>query len=356
MISFSYTALYHKDEVGPVVDKGQLTSDHLTRLHLEESFLRSVDRGPVRGIDVARRWGKDTLSLLHTFAQAPMVTWSEEVARSLYDWFSEKTRDATQHFWWNKLLLSAGKLARPLGVRSELPRFHLPQGVRDAALENYESSQVRQPDYAYYFRTAHQGSYLTLQYWFFYAYNDWATTFGGFNDHEGDWEGIQLFFELDGGSRPAEPPAYICYLGHHSRITKPWHHPDIQRTNTHPHVYVAAGSHASYPEQKRYTIMSLYDLVDQATGDALTLDHDQWRGRIDLDTVPWVHSYRGSWGTRYWLPLSWMRSALGLVAGGGSGELELPGVSAPRGPRFGDEGQERETWSDSIRFAGITEP
>ena len=29
---------------------------------------------------------------------------------------------------------------------------------------------------------------LCLQYWFFYAMNDWRSSFGGINDHEADWE------------------------------------------------------------------------------------------------------------------------------------------------------------------------
>ncbi|MBM3189145.1 MAG: hypothetical protein FJZ90_10545 [Chloroflexi bacterium] len=101
-----------------------------------------------------------------------------------------------------------------------------------------------------------------------------------------------------------EPPAQICYLGHHSRISKPWDHGDIAKTGTHPHVYVAAGSHASYPERKPYTIMALYNLVDQANGEGETVDHGEWRHRLNLDNALWLQNYLGSWGTRYWLPLA----------------------------------------------------
>lgn len=94
-----------------------------------------------------------------------------------------------------------------------------------------------------------------LQYWFFYAYNDWAGGYGGFNDYEGDWEGFHVFFKLDAGNRPIESPAYFYYLGHHSRITKPWDHPDVKKVGPHPVIYVAAGSHASYPEAKQYLLI-----------------------------------------------------------------------------------------------------
>jgi hypothetical protein len=352
----SYAALYHKDEEKPVVPQGQVRPSHLTRRHAEDTYLRTVTQGPAHGLEVARGWGKDTLALVYEWGSSPAGAWSEEVARSVYDWLNEKTKGATKHFWWNSLVFRPTLLPKKPGVRSELPRFRLPQSVRDSALESYEASQGVEPAYAYYYRTVQHDEFLNLQYWFFYAYNDWCTAFDGFNDHEGDWEGLQLFFRLDAGGRPTEPPAYICYLGHHSRITKPWNHPDVEKSGTHPHVYVAAGSHASYPERKPYSVMSLYNLVDYATGDALILSHDRWRRRINLDEVPWVHSYPGSWGTRYWLRLGGIQRILGSITSAVPGEIHLPGVSAPRGPRLDDEGQERETWGRADRFAGISEP
>jgi hypothetical protein len=190
-----------------------------------------------------------------------------------------------------------------------------------------------------------------LQYWFFYPYNDWATSFSGFNDHEGDWEGFHVFFKLD-GNRPVEPPAYVCYLGHESRMTKPWDHPDVEKVGTHPVIYVAAGSHASYPQAKGYPLMALYGLIDHARGDGDTLSHEEWRGRINLDTVPWLTAYSGSWGTRYWLSLAWIQKMLGKQ-GTIPGEVYVPGVSAPRGPKFSSDGGERETWGDPVAFAGV---
>ena len=252
--------------------------------------------------------------------------------------------------------MGRGVLGAKAADSSSLPRFRLPGDVRAEAVANYERSQGSDPNYTYYYRTVRQGEYLNLQYWFFYAFNDWATAFNGFNDHEGDWEGVQLFFRVSEGQGVIEPPAYICYLGHESRLTKPWDHGDVTKTGRHAHVNVAAGSHASYPEAKPYTIMSLYNLIDFATGDASTLYPDGWRNRISLDRVPWVHSYTGSWGTRYWLGGDWLQKRLGRVGARLPQDLHLPGVSAPRGPRFNDEGGERVTWNNSGVFAGILGP
>ena len=348
----TYTALYVKGQATPVIPRGQVTLDDLTRRYTSrETFLRSVVTGPLHGLEVAGEWGLGAIRLIYDWSQNPVAAWTEEAARAAYDWFSEKTRAATRLFWWNDLLLPKANADRKGGIRSELPRFELPQTVRMSAIEAYEASRG-QENTTYYYRTVQQAGYLDLQYWFFYAYNDWASGYGGFNDHEGDWEGFHIFFRLDAGSRPIEPPAYVCYLGHHSRLTKPWTHPDVEKVGTHPVIYAAAGSHASYPQAKRYPLMALYNLIDYASGDSFTLDDAEWRSRINLDQIPWVSTYRGSWGTRYWLPLEWVQKTLGLLTAV-PGEVVLPGVSAPRGPEFDDAGGERETWGNPAVFAGI---
>jgi hypothetical protein len=348
----SYSALYVKGQAVPIIPRGKVTLNDLPRDGSKEVFLRSVASGSVSGVDVVRSWGKDAIYLVYQWAQNPLVRWTEESARSAYDWFSDKTREATKHFWWNNLLLPKAFADKKSAAQAELPRFTLPSGVRESALEGFETSQSGGRNYTYYYRTMRQSGYLDLQYWFFYPYNDWGSGFNGFNDHEGDWEGFHVFFKLD-GNRPVEPPAYVCYLGHESRMTKPWNHSEVEKVGTHPVIYVAAGSHASYPQARQYPLMALYGLIDFGTGDGNTLNHDQWRGRIGLDTVPWLTAYTGSWGTRYWLSLAWAQKVLGTKKSV-AGEVSVPGVSAPRGPQFASEGGERETWGNPVAFAGIT--
>jgi hypothetical protein len=349
-----YSALYVKGQETPLVPTGKVRPDDLVvQRNSPETFLRSVATGPFHGVEVASKWGMGAMRLIYQWSQNPVVTWTEEWARSAYDWFSQKTKAATCLFWWNRLLLPKTYADKRRGVREELPRFDLPPEARESAIEAYQASQGRERNYTYYYRRMHQSGYEVLQYWFFYAYNDWASGYAGFNDHEGDWEGFQVFFKLDSGNHPMEPPAYVCYLDHNSRLSKPWDHSEVEKVGTHPVIYVAAGSHASYPEAKQYPLMALYDLIDYASGDGLTLDHSEWRNRVNLETVPWLSSYRGSWGTRYWLPLAWVQKALRTVRSSIPGEVYLPGVSAPRGPRFSDEGSERLAWRDPAAFAGI---
>jgi len=81
------------------------------------------------------------------------------------------------------------------------------------------------------------------------------------------------------------------------------------------------------------------------------------------DDVPWLTAYRGSWGTRYWLPLDRARAILGalasvspalrLVFSAAPREIELPGISAPHGPRIGDSGEQRPRWAGPVEWAGV---
>lgn len=345
-----YCTLHGKGIRTPLVSQGQVTPSLLarTRRNQADVYLQSVPAS-LADQNVAALWGTDVLKTLADVSDKAS-RWQAELAKIAYRWFSTKTQAATRLFWWNDLvmpLVGAGKRSG-----KDLPRLNLPPEIRQAAVENYERSQPRTPDYTYYYRTVRDADYLCLQYWFFYGYNDWATGFGGMNDHEGDWEGLYIFFNLDPSGRPQEPPAYITYVGHHSRLTKPWGHHDVTLDGTHPVGYVAAGSHATYPERKEYDLMAIYGLVDYAIGDGLTIEPGDWRRRVDLSTQPWTSAFLGSWGTRYWLPLDWARRSLGTLSAKVE-QIGLPGVSAPRGPRYTDDGDERPNWARTVAWAGI---
>jgi hypothetical protein len=82
---------------------------------------------------------------------------------------------------------------------------------------------------------------LVVQYWFFYYFNQ-------FNDlHEGDWEGMQIAFD---GSTPREAlatgPSEIALFQHEGGEKGSWDDPKVQKEGTHPVVYPAAGSHATF--------------------------------------------------------------------------------------------------------------
>ena len=346
-----YCTLRARGDAAPLAGRGEVTPDLLARAHRRRAdvFLQSVS-GSLADQNVASRWGRDVVNLLADVS-TKTSSWQLEAAKIAYRWFSPKTQEATKLFWWNDLvmpLLGAGSRAK-----QDLPRLDLPPEIQQAAVENYRASQPRRPNYTYYYRTTRERQYLCLQYWFFYAYNDWATSHGGMNDHEGDWEGMYLFFALDATGRPKEPPAYVTYVGHHSRLTKPWGHHDLTMEGTHPVGFVAAGSHATYPECKEYDLIKIYGLVDYATGDGITIEPGDWR-RVDLDAQPWTSPFWGGWGTRYWVPVSSDSVVFSLLRAQPD-EIELPGVSAPRGPRYADDGSVRPNWTRVVDWSGLAD-
>jgi hypothetical protein len=88
---------------------------------------------------------------------------------------------------------------------------------------------------------------FALQYWFFWYFNQ-------FNDlHEGDWEGMQVTFEAD---TPAvalhEEPSEIILFQHAGGERAKWTDGKVQKDETHPIVYPAAGSHATFYDSAVY--------------------------------------------------------------------------------------------------------
>ena len=152
-----------------------------------------------------------------------------------------------------KLLEKAIKLG--IKVQRAILPLDLPEEVQERALENYGGPTVNQP--AYYYRVSEAGGFQILQYWFFYAYNDFATSHGGVNDHEADWEQVTLF--LKGGK-----PQWAAYAAHDAsgdELRKRWQ--DIESVDERPVIYQGIGSHASY-----FTAGKHYG-IDTANGDGL---------------------------------------------------------------------------------------
>jgi hypothetical protein len=346
----AYSVLRRKGQREPLVERGQVTASLLSRPYEQpiDVYVQSVPAA-LADQDVASRWGRDVFRALAD-ASNRVASWQLDLARVAYLWLSPKTQKATQMFWWNPLVMPLLALGRT--SRRDLPRLDLPPEIGQAAADTYVRSREGAPGTTYYYRVTRDAEYVCLQYWLFYAFNDWATSYGGMNDHEGDWEGLYLFFEQGEAGQPKEPPAYITFVGHHSRMTKPWDHPDVTREGTHPVAFVAGGSHATYPEAKEYDLMKVYGLVDYASGDGVAVRPMDWRPGIRLDDQPWAAPYLGTWGTRYWLGTSWIERLLSS-ARRKLEEFGLPGVSGPRGPRYTDEATERPNWSKVVDWAGI---
>ena len=119
----------------------------------------------------------------------------------------------------------------------------LNQRRRNQAYAACANWQTTPPVYPYYGRVVTEGRWTTLQYHFFYAFNDWANK-SGLNYHEGDWETVMVFLK-DG-----QPEPYgVGYSAHHQGEFRAWSQADHVEGTCHPRVFVAHGSHANYPQR-----------------------------------------------------------------------------------------------------------
>jgi hypothetical protein len=88
---------------------------------------------------------------------------------------------------------------------------------------------------------------LVVQYWFFWYFNQ-------FNDlHEGDWEGMQIAFEANTARQAlAEGPSEMILFQHAGGERAGWEDSKVDKEGTHPIVYPAAGSHATFYDSTVY--------------------------------------------------------------------------------------------------------
>lgn len=117
-----------------------------------------------------------------------------------------------------------------------------------------------------------------LQYWFFYYYNEELTV----DDHEGDWEMIQIHLSNVGA------PLNATYSQHGGGENCGWTH--VQRTpNGNPIVYVAHGDHANYFYAGSGFGSFSQDYTDGATSILPSV--------VDITQPPSWWGWQGTWGS-----------------------------------------------------------
>jgi hypothetical protein len=145
--------------------------------------------------------------------------------------------------------------------------------------------------------TGDQG-HLVLQYWFYWVYNQW-------NDlHESDWEGIQLEFDTDDiGKAMTTMPSRYAYAQHEGAEYADRGDDKVKLVDdTHPVVYSAQGSHASYFSSTRWfgksgaTGFGCDDTrspIDRLQPEVIALPRDAPKD----GAFAWL-SYQGHWGQK----------------------------------------------------------
>jgi hypothetical protein len=114
----------------------------------------------------------------------------------------------------------------------------------------------------YYRRTTHEGRWY-WDYWWFLRYNDYVGPLDECNtvncsDHEGDWEGVTVI------TTPSEKPLILgaVYAAHRNRVLADGGL--LPLSGGRPLVFVAAGTHASYPYRCRSGCVQYERLADSA--------------------------------------------------------------------------------------------
>ncbi|MDQ3999920.1 MAG: hypothetical protein M3283_02700 [Actinomycetota bacterium] len=262
-----------------------------------------------------------------------------------------------------------------------LARGRLPGEASFASSIRYRHIMSEREQYRYHGRVLRQGGWIVLQYWFFYAFNDWRSGFYGANDHEGDWEKILVYLsESETGEVRPEWAAYAAHDYKGDDLRRRWDDPELEKVGEHLIVYVGAGTHASYYSQGEYltelelrppgpiaratdafhsfwrktlrqyagdgtrleqngvTNLFLIPFVDYARGDGAVVGPGQekeWEPPrlLDSPSSAWVSGYRGLWGFYAQDPFE--------------------GEDAPAGPMYNHDKSVRREWYDPVGWAGL---
>ena len=257
-----------------------------------------------------------------------------------------------------------------------LARGRVPGGDVEGARVLYGRLMEKEERFRYHGRVIRQDGWIVLQYWLFYAFNDWRSNFFGANDHEADWEKVFVYLSESGEVRPE----WVAYAAHEETgddLRRRWDDPELEKVGEHPVVYVCAGSHASrysageyltelafplprafaavrrvarrfwyitlrqyaeeYSAEKPYERFTI-PFVDYGRGDGLSVGPGQdmeWDPpRLMIDPLPsWVAGYRGLWGLYTRDPFE--------------------GEDAPAGPMYDRDKTISREWYDPVGWAGL---
>ncbi|GAA2887274.1 hypothetical protein GCM10010472_51990 [Pseudonocardia halophobica] len=261
---------------------------------------------------------------------------------------------------------AVGVIARLIDVLlrlSLLVRGKVPNGLVAAAHQRARDLTGA----TYYGRVVRTAGYTVLQYWFFYAFNDWRSTFHGVNDHEADWETVAVYLVPDGAGGLV--PAWVAASTHDDHgddLRRRWDDPRLDRDGTHAVLYPGAGSHShafvagdyvvsvGLPplravlrtlQRVRRWLMPFapepgtggFDIpfIDYARGDGVRLGPGgrSWTAVLVDDGTTWIRDFRGLWGLD-------TRDSFG-------------GERAPAGPRYERDRTVRRSWADPLGWAGL---
>ncbi|MBI4008263.1 MAG: Vps62-related protein, partial [Planctomycetes bacterium] len=210
---------------------------------------------------------------------------------------------------------------------------------------NKRNWKIDQTVYGRQFTTYDGGNKRTvLQYWFFYVYNDWD------DDHEGDWEMIQIVFGSD------NQPLLITYSIHKGGMTLPWDDPKVSKSGDHPKVYVSLGGHGSWNEPGNHTWYQSLTICDQCIdetseqgdvivpeGESISSNYTYKLVDLDKEEVNWIE-WNGYWGKQ------------GYSVGRKQATVYVPGPPSPPYVDYIEDDAFTGRWYDPVTWAVSPNP
>jgi hypothetical protein len=175
--------------------------------------------------------------------------------------------------------------------------------------------------------------WIALQYWFFWYHNPAK------NDHEGDWEFIQLLFEAGSVAEALDTqPSLVGYAQHTGGERSDWDDDKLDKIDGRPVVYAARGSHASYYDQALFLGRSGREGFGCDNTDGATR-------RLDPSVVLLPDEVDDAGD-----PLAW------LAFQGRWGQRESGFFNGPTGPFAKDRWDLPVTWQDGLRNSSVVVP
>jgi hypothetical protein len=175
---------------------------------------------------------------------------------------------------------------------------------------------------------------IALQFWFFYTFNDFT------DKHEGDWEMAQLDFDAPTAEEALKEkhPYEVDLAQHAGGERSDWTDPKLEKRGSHPLLYVATGSHATYFSQRLYLGRGPSEGFGcDDTRDATGLIHPETEVLPEVpesasEPFPWL-AFFGRWGQK-----------------------EKGINNGPTGPAAKDAWSQPIEWADGLRDGSVPVP
>ena len=168
---------------------------------------------------------------------------------------------------------------------------------------------------------------LAINYFFVTPRSNWSD-YGGFNEHEGDLEGLVVFLERNDDQSPWEPANVAFsqhtmvseFFGYNGGDVIPWG--DVNRDGLSTHAYVSLGGHSTYNSAGSTWVSFVGERLEIHEGNGVVYP---FSGSATVATLPRIGYEDAPEWLRY--PGSWGNPDL-------STDFLTPGDGAPRGMAF----------------------